>query len=470
VWAVLRLIRALWLFGWIFGSYMLQLTLRRVFGRERMQARWKTVHRRNAKRMYKGFVKLRGVYIKLGQILSIMGTFLPRAYAEELEGLQDEVPHRPYREVERTIKDALGKSPTELFANFEEEPIAAASLGQVHEATTHEGDRVAVKVLYPNVAVIIKIDLRVLGWAIRVYRWFVPIQQIERVHAQLTDMLQRETNLDNEAQCLVRMSANFEDDPDVLFPTFYPELSCNRVMTMSFMEGSKISRSEELVKMDLEPSDVATKLVQVFYKQLFFDRFFHADPHPGNFFVQRGPEGQARIVVLDLGSASEVSEGLVDGMLDILSGVMTGKDDLVVKGIEGMGFVADNGDRNLLEKAVRTYFEKLMSLDIKDFSKISPDVAQKLADPEVKREELRELMKSVAYPEGWFFVERAVVILFGLSAQLAPKLNTVHVGFPYIMQVFAKRNAAKMAANAPAEQPAPAGEPPQADDSRVLLN
>ena len=380
------------------------------------------------------------------------------------------MPHRPYREVERTIKDALGKSPTELFASFEEEPIAAASLGQVHEATTHEGDRVAVKVLYPNVAVIIKIDLRVLGWAIRVYRWFVPIQQIERVHAQLTDMLQRETNLDNEAQCLVRMSANFEDDPDVLFPTFYPELSCKRVMTMSFMEGSKISKSEELVKMELEPSDVATKLVQVFYKQLFFDRFFHADPHPGNFFVQRGPEGQARIVVLDLGSASEVSEGLVDGMLDILSGVMSGKDDLVVKGIEGMGFVADNGDRNLLEKAVRTYFEKLMSLDIKDFSKISPDVAQKLADPEVKREELRELMKSVAYPEGWFFVERAVVILFGLSAQLAPKLNTVHVGFPYIMQVFAKRNAAKMAASATAEQPAPAGEPPHADDSRVLLN
>ncbi|MCP4444810.1 MAG: AarF/ABC1/UbiB kinase family protein [Myxococcales bacterium] len=445
MWAVLRLIRALWLFGWILSSYMLQLALHRASGRKRMRARWKRVHRRNARRMYKGFIRLRGVYIKLGQILSIMGTFLPRAYAEELEGLQDEVPHRPYREVERAVTNALGKSPAELFATFEREPIAAASLGQVHEATTHEGHRVAVKVLYPNVATIIKIDLRVLAWAIRVYRWFVPIQQIEKVHDQLADMLERETNLDNEAECLLRMSANFYNDPDVLFPEFYPELSCNRVMTMSFMEGSKISRSEELAKMGLTPVDVATKLVQVFYKQLFFDRFFHADPHPGNFFVQRGPEGQARIVVLDLGSASEVSEGLVDGMLDILSGVMSGQDDLVIKGIESMGFVAESGDKVLLKKAVRTYFEKLMSLDIKDFSKISPAVAQKLADPEVKRDELRELMKSVAYPDGWFFVERAVVILFGLSAQLAPKLNTVHVGFPYIMQVFANRNAAKMA-------------------------
>jgi predicted unusual protein kinase regulating ubiquinone biosynthesis (AarF/ABC1/UbiB family) len=462
----------MWLFGRIFCSYMLQLGLQRVLGRKRLRSRWKVVHRRNAKRMYKGFVRLRGVYIKLGQILSIMGTFLPRAYAEELEGLQDEVPHRPYREIDAAVRKALGKAPTEIFATFEKIPIAAASLGQVHEATTKEGDRVAVKVLYPNVSTIIKIDLRVLGWAIRVYRWFVPIQQIERVHDQLTDMLERETDLENEAECLVRMSKNFEDDPNVLFPEYYPELSCKRVLTMSFMEGKKISKAKELEKMGLLPDDVATKLVQVFYKQLFFDRFFHADPHPGNFFVQAGPDAQVRLVILDLGSASEVSEGLVDGMLDILSGVMTGKDDLVVKGIETMGFVSESGDRALLEKAVRAYFEKLMSLDIKDFSKISNKVAQKLADPEVKREELRELMKSVEYPDGWFFVERAVVILFGLSAQLAPKLNTVHVGFPYIMKVFSDRMAAKSEADASSESPADPDRRSRDKDpeSRILLN
>jgi ubiquinone biosynthesis protein len=463
----------MWLFGRIFCSYMLQLGLSRVLGRKRVKARWKRVHRRNAKRMYKGFVRLRGVYIKLGQILSIMGTFLPRAYSEELEGLQDTVPPRPYREISRAVRESLGKSPTELFAQFEKEPIAAASLGQVHEAMTKDGERVAVKVLYPNVATIIKIDLRVLGWAIRVYRWFVPIRQIERVHDQLTDMLERETDLAHEADCLQRMSKNFEDDPDVLFPEFYPELSSHRVLTMSFMEGMKISKSEELLKMELSPDAVATKLVQVFYKQLFFDRFFHADPHPGNFFVQKGPEGQPRLVILDLGSASSASEGMVDGMLDILSGVMTGQDELVLKGIEAMGFISQDGDHKLLEKAVRAYFEKLMSLDIKDFSKISPDVAQRLADPEVKRDQLRELMKSVEYPDGWFFVERAVVILFGLSAQLAPKLNTVHVGFPYIMQVFANRNAArKSAAAGSSESPVDPDRTSRDSDrgSRILLN
>ena len=242
MWAAVRLVRASWLFGWIFASYMLQLGLTKVFGRARMRRRLAVVHRRNARRLYRGFVRLRGVYIKLGQILSIMGNFLPKVYADELERLQDEVPPRRFRLIARSVTRSLGKPPLEAFEHFSQEPIAAASLGQVHQATTHEGDRVAVKVLYPNVATIIKVDLRVLGWALKVYQRFVPVQQIERVHEQLTDMLQRETDYANEARCLERMAANFADDPDVLFPRVFHPLSTDRVLTMSFMEGVKITK------------------------------------------------------------------------------------------------------------------------------------------------------------------------------------------------------------------------------------
>ena len=132
-------------------------------------------------------------------------------------------------------------------------------------------------------------------------------------------------------------------------------------------------------------------------------------------------------------------------MLDILQGLMTRNDDLVVKGIETMGFVAAGGDRELLERATRKYFEKLLNLNITDFGKIDPAVAQQLADPDMKREELRQLMKSIAYPEGWFYVERAAVIMFGLSSTLAPKLNGIHVGFPYITQFMMDRNAKRLA-------------------------
>jgi predicted unusual protein kinase regulating ubiquinone biosynthesis (AarF/ABC1/UbiB family) len=135
---------------------------------------------------------------------------------------------------------------------------------------------------------------------------------------------------------------------------------------------------------------------------------------------------------------------------------MTRKDDLVVKGIDEMGFVAPDGNRELLERTTRKYFEKLLNLNITDFGKIDPGVAQKLADPDMKRDELRELMKSVAYPEGWFYVERASVIMFGLQATLAPKLNGIQVGFPYIMQFVMERNMAHMKAAAAPAAPAPA--------------
>ena len=438
------------MFGRIFASYMIQLGLRRILGSDRVEKRWARVHARNARRLYKGFVRLRGVYIKLGQILSIMGTFLPRVFTRELEALQDEVPQRPYRQIALVFERSIGKPPEAVFASFSREAVAAASLGQVHVAEDHQGRRLAVKVLYPNVETIIKVDLRVLRWALIVYRWFVPVRQIERVHEQLTDMLARETNYTHEARCLERMAANFAGDDDILFPEVIHELSTDKVLTMTFMEGVKISRLADLERLELDPYDVAEKLIKAFYKQLFLDRFFHADPHPGNFFVQRGPEGQPRIVVLDFGSASEITDELATGMLTILGGVMGRDDSKVVEGIEIMGFVAEGGDRALLERATRKYFEKLLDLNITDFGKISPDVAKQLGDVDVKKEELRELMKSVQYPLGWFFVERAVVIMFGLCATLAPKMNTMRVGFPYIMQMIAAESARKMAEAQPA--------------------
>jgi predicted unusual protein kinase regulating ubiquinone biosynthesis (AarF/ABC1/UbiB family) len=484
MWAALRLLRATRVFAVIFLSYLWQVSWSQLWpSRCNTSARWKKVNRRNARRMYKGFVRLRGVYIKLGQILSVMGTFLPREYTEELEALQDDVPPQSYRRIKATFVDSFGKQPNEVFRTFNVEPIAAASLGQVHEATNAAGDRLAVKILYPNVATVIKVDLKVLGWALSVYKNFVPIQQISRVHEQLADMLARETDLENEARCMERMAKNFESDPDVVFPRVFREWSSQTVMTMTFMDGVKITKKDALATLRLDPYDVATKLIKVFYKQLFIDRFFHADPHPGNFFVQRGPEGQVRIVVLDLGSATQLNDNLADGMFDILSGLMTRKDDLVVKGIDTMGFMAPSGDRALLERTTRKYFEKLLNLNITDFGKIDPAVAQQLADPEMKRDELRELMKSIAYPDGWFYVERAAVIMFGLSVTLAPKLNGIHVGFPYVTQFMMEKNAKRLAEAAAAakkdappavaqgKKDTPAAEPKlSADEAEALLN
>jgi ubiquinone biosynthesis protein len=293
-----RLIRSLFTFGIILASYLVQLGLARVFGRwpdgpmgERVLPRWlverrKRVDLKNARRLLRGMLRLRGVFIKLGQVLSIMGGFLPRVYAKELEQLQDQVPPHPFSDLEAALEESFGKGPDDLFASIEREPLAAASLGQVHVAHLKDGRKVAVKFLYPNIRGIIAVDMRVLSLAIRVYRWFVPVAKIERVHEQLVDMLHRETDYLHEAECMRRMAKNFAGDKGLAFPEPIAELTTRDVLTMTFMPGFKITKKSVLTAAGVPASEVATRLVQAFYKMLFVDRFFHADPHPGNFLVE----------------------------------------------------------------------------------------------------------------------------------------------------------------------------------------
>jgi len=455
---VLRLMRALFMFGTIFVSYMTQLAMVRVLrkwvkdenGKEKERLpdwlfrRRKRVDTKNAKRLYKGMLKLRGVFIKLGQVLSIMGGFLPRAYATELEALQDKVPPHPFKDVERAFQQSFGKSPDACFKTIEHEPIAAASLGQVHVGYTHDGTKVAVKILYPRIREIIRVDMRVLGLVIKVYKWFFPFGNIEHVHEALVDLLRRETDYIHEAACMERMAKNFAGEEDLLFPSVIKELTTKEILTMTYMEGIKITKFAEYERRGIDRTKVATRLVQSFYKQLFMDRFFHADPHPGNFLVQPGKrDGDGpKIVVLDFGAISEVGPNLVEGLLEILQSVFSGDGSMALRGFRKMGFVSEEGNRELLEQTVKTYFQKLLKLQNRTadaLMKADRRDLEALADPEVERQELRELMRSFHYPEGWFYVERASVLMFWLCGQIDPKLDTMMVGVPYVMPLLMQK-------------------------------
>jgi len=454
----LRLLRALWVFGLIFSSYMSQLALTTllerwekdpVSGRERQEVpgwlkrRRKRLDARNAKRLLGGMLELRGVYIKLGQILSIMGGFLPRAFTKELEQLQDAVPPQPYEAIERAFFESLGKLPADCFERFDKTPLAAASLGQVHlawlrpEEPGGEAKKVAVKVLYPGIRDMIAVDVRVIRLAVEVYQWFVPVRGLERVYDSLLDLLRRETEYEHEARCMERMQKNFVRERDVLFPAVVWDVTSRDVLTMTFMEGTKINRIDELRAQNIEPRSVAIRFVESFYKQIFIDRFFHPDPHPGNFRVPPGRNPRRpKLVVLDFGAISEVEQPMVDGMIEVIGGLLEHDGARLLDGFFAMGFASKEANRELLAKTVQSYFEKL--LRIKDrtpgaLMRANQKELEALVDPEVARDELRELMKSVEYPHGWFYLERAVVMAFWLCAQIDPELDTMQVGYPYIL-------------------------------------
>ncbi len=440
---MLRALRALRLFWTIIASYALVWVFSRWSSETTRQRRFEAAHRKNANRLTDGFVELRGVFIKTGQVLSVMGTFLPAAYGEALVRLQDKVPPRPFKEVEGRLKEAFGAEALSLFGSFDRTPVAAASLAQVHHATTREGRALAVKVLYPEIERLIRIDLGVLRSLLPVVKRLLPVSRVERVLDQLSAMLERETDYVHERQNMERMRGIFAGRSDVVVPEVVDELTRAGVLSMSFETGVKINDHEALSGIGVEPEAVAKLLVGCYFTMLFQHRVFHADPHPGNFLVRAvraadgAPTSSPQLVILDYGAVEEVTERLQQGMKRVVLGVMTKNDDEILGGLEHMGFVAEGGDRELLARVGREYLSVLGSVKIQDFSKLDREQMEKLSGYDQMRGKLRQVMKSVEYPEGYFYVERTLALLFGLVGQLAPKQGLPGLVLPYAMQAFA---------------------------------
>jgi ubiquinone biosynthesis protein len=429
-----RSVRAFFLIASVLASYAVQWLLTRVgrvLGsavRRALSERWQRVHERNARRLQHGFTELRGVFIKLGQVISVLGGFLPRQYRQALEKLQDQVPPRPFAEVEGRLAEAFGKGALGRYASFSPTPIAAASLAQVHRATLHDGREVAVKVLYPGIEALIQRDLFVLGLFLPIINRVFPIVRFDRVLAQLGAMLRRETDYENERRNMDRLRAVFEERSDVIVPSVVPELSHQGVLTMSFEAGVRIADVLREPSADLDPKDVARLITESYFTMLFEHRVLHADPHPGNFLVRPGP----CLVILDYGAVEEVSEPLVRGLKTVILGALTRNADQVLEGAEQMGFVAPNGDRELLREVGREYLKTLATLRVTNFSSFERDELQKLAGTgyELVRGRLREVMRSVEYPDGYFYLERTLALLFGLVGQLEPTRGLPGVAAP----------------------------------------
>ena len=431
---MLRSFRALLLFWTIILSYAWEWLLSRLLSTERSQARLQRAHQRNARRLAEGFARLRGVFIKMGQVLSVVGTFLPSAFGEALEALQDKVPPRPFSEIEGRLREAFGADPLARFGSFEREALAAASLAQVHRATTRDGRAIAVKVLYPGIEQLIRRDLAVLRSLLPVIKWVVKVGRVERVFQELGEMLARETDYQHERANMERIRSIFAGNADVIVPEVIDELTAGGVLAMSYESGTKINDLEAELELGIDSEQVARVLVQCYFTMLLDHRVFHADPHPGNFLVRPGP----KLVILDYGAVEDLTEALSSGMKIVILGAITRNDDQIMAGLERMGFVAEGGDRELLKQVGREYLKVLSSVKIENFSKLDRQTMEKLSGYRQIRGRLRAVMKSVEYPEGYFYVERTLALLFGLAAQLSPKLGLPGLAMPLASKLFMK--------------------------------
>jgi ubiquinone biosynthesis protein len=400
---------------------------RREAGAEALAA----LHARSARRLYRLCVELRGGVLKIGQFASSRLDLLPDAYVAQLSRLQDRVPPIAYEAIAARIEDEVGAPAADRFADFDPEPLAAASLAQVHGARLADGTRVAVKVQVPGIEEDVEADLAALRLLAPVLGDLVPSLDLDTIAEELTSAVRRELDYRAEAANAAAFAVCFHDDPDLVVPRVRADLSTRRVLTLEHVAGERLvdyldgceARGEEGGR---DRDRLFRILIRAFCAQVLEHGLLHADPHPGNFLVQRA-EGGPRLVLLDFGCVERYAPARRRAYAQLGLAVLSGDRARMAELFAEIGFLSRGGATESLSAFADLLLEAFR-----------PDaVPLERLDPHAAMERVLRLTREhpiVAIPADFVLLARVFTSLGGLLMRYRPRLDLFEILLPYLMR------------------------------------
>jgi ubiquinone biosynthesis protein len=365
-------------------------------------------------------------FVKFGQILSTRPDIIPPDLALRLQSLQDHVAQVSVAEVRAQIHEGLGADPDDLFASFDETPIASASIAQVHGAVTHDGADVVVKVQRPNIRPTITADLSLLRFLSQQILDVFPEAKsfdLEGMVSEFEKSLMRELDFAIEAHSLRRFAENFEGKVDnIHIPRVFRSLSCKTVLTMDRVRGTKLTQVED----DGEKERVAQLYLDAAYQMLFQDGFFHGDLHPGNVFL----EDDGRLGIIDFGMVGRLSRSMREKVVDVIFSVLREDLEGVARVWYSLGTPLGRVDYSAFESEVVEALERhavgrpMEEIDIGGFLRSLVGVAVK---------------HGIRLPSDFTMMFKAMVTTEGLARQVMRGINPVEAARPYIESLIKDR-------------------------------
>jgi len=374
------------------------------------------------------FEELGPTFIKFGQILSTRPDILPEEFVKEFLKLQDEVPPFPFTDVVKAIEQEFKRPVKELFKEIEEKPVAAASIAQVHRAVTREGEGVVIKVQRPDIEAVIDNDLSILQYIAKLIAKYIPESRNYNPVGMVEEfggIIKKEMDFTLEASYTERFRKNHSDDPRVLIPAVYWNLTGKKVLTMERITGIKIDNIEKLRESGIDTEKISHIVAEVLFRQVFEFGVFHGDLHSGNIFVT-GPE---QIAFVDFGIVGRLDREMQENLADIFVGLVSEDYELLTRVYLRMGILPEDIDEATFK---REYQDMLFSYFGKPF----------------KRTSVGELLMSyirlasryrIRMPRELLLLDKCILELEGLGRLLHPDVNVLVESQQFARRLIAKR-------------------------------